>query len=165
MKCLYCGNEFTPYKFGDGRQKFCSQLHQYRDWAKKHPDRIKQISQKSKRKHRQQNKEYNAKWYTNNKEKSRMRLLGWRRRNKAKAVQQVLKRYYKSKNSGGTHTLEEWEELKEKFNYRCAKCGETRKLTRDHIIPLSKDGRSDIQNIQPLCRPCNSRKFNHLEEQ
>ena len=40
----------------------------------------------------------------------------------------------------------------------CLCCNRRRKLTADHVIPVSKGGTSYISNIQPLCQPCNSSK-------
>ena len=65
---------------------------------------------------------------------------------------------YKVKNSIGKFTAQEWRDLKRKYKNICAICKKRRKLTVDHIIPLSKGGVNWIQNIQPLCQPCNSSK-------
>ncbi len=59
-----------------------------------------------------------------------------------------------------THTYQQWMDLLERFAHRCAICGVSEKLTRDHIIPLSKGGSDAIGNIQPLCHSCNARKGN-----
>ena len=69
------------------------------------------------------------------------------------------RRYARKKNAEGSHTFEEWKELCKKFDWKCAKCGRKTKLTKDHIKPLSKNGTDYIDNIQPLCRSCNSRKW------
>jgi 5-methylcytosine-specific restriction endonuclease McrA len=69
------------------------------------------------------------------------------------------RRYVRQRGAEGSHTLTDWNSLKAKFNNRCAKCGESKPLTKDHIIPLSKGGSDYIENIQPLCRNCNSRKW------
>jgi len=40
----------------------------------------------------------------------------------------------------------------------CVGCGLVRPLTKDHIIPKSKGGRTEPSNIQMLCRQCNEEK-------
>lgn len=65
----------------------------------------------------------------------------------------------------GSHTFGEWENLKAQYNWTCP-CCKIREpkvvLTQDHIIPVSKGGSNNIENIQPLCRSCNSKKNNKI---
>lgn len=42
--------------------------------------------------------------------------------------------------------------------YECCHCGARKNLTVDHIHPVSKGGTNDPENLQTLCRSCNSRK-------
>ena len=72
------------------------------------------------------------------------------------------RRYAREKGAIGSHTLEEWEKLKAKYNYQCAICGKKTTLTKDHIIPLLRGGTDYIWNIQPLCKNCNSKKWAKL---
>jgi 5-methylcytosine-specific restriction endonuclease McrA len=72
-----------------------------------------------------------------------------------------LKRFRKLIENGGSHTTSQWKELCVRHNHTCLGCGRKEpeiKLTRDHIIPLSKGGNDTIENIQPLCVSCNSSK-------
>lgn len=59
---------------------------------------------------------------------------------------------------GGAHTEAQWKQVCKQFDHRCLRCGEQRPLTEDHVIPITKGGSDNIENIQPLCGPCNSWK-------
>jgi len=52
--------------------------------------------------------------------------------------------------------------------YRCQYCGRSGKsgdLNIDHMIPRSRGGSSDWENVVVACIPCNRRKGNHLPEE
>ena len=69
----------------------------------------------------------------------------------------TVRRTRKTK-AGGVYTYAQWIALCNKYNNCCLCCGKKRKLTADHVVPVSKGGTSYISNIQPLCGPCNSSK-------
>lgn len=73
----------------------------------------------------------------------------------------VERRRALNRGVGGSHTLADWETLKAQYNWTCPACRKSEpeiKLTLDHVIPVSKGGSHNIENIQPLCKSCNSKK-------
>lgn len=46
----------------------------------------------------------------------------------------------------------------ERDAYRCRWCGTHLDLTCDHVVPESLGGPTTLDNLQTLCRSCNSRK-------
>lgn len=73
---------------------------------------------------------------------------------------EAIRRALKSKATG-SFTFSEWVNLKTELGSKCLACGVSEPdiaLSIDHIIPISKGGSNNIDNIQPLCKPCNSRK-------
>ena len=51
------------------------------------------------------------------------------------------------------------------FNlYGINKDGEEIMFTKDHIIPFSKGGKTDIKNMQTMCIICNGEKGNEMKE-
>lgn len=49
-------------------------------------------------------------------------------------------------------------ELIARDGQRCKRCGTTEKITVDHIVALANGGTNDLDNLQLLCRDCNSAK-------
>jgi 5-methylcytosine-specific restriction enzyme A len=83
-------------------------------------------------------------------------------KHRAKVNHLKLRHYARKKWAEGSHTLEERELLKKQYEYKCRGCLIQKRLTKDHIIPLSKWWSNYISNIQPLCHNCNSKKHNKL---
>jgi 5-methylcytosine-specific restriction endonuclease McrA len=83
------------------------------------------------------------------------KYINWQKSNNTRR-----KRFLNKQGLG--HTFQEWEDLKEKYNYTCPCCKKSEpeiKLTIDHILPLIKMGTNEISNIQPLCGKCNRSKY------
>ena len=88
--------------------------------------------------------------------------INYCKKNKINIAHLKARRYAREKGAKGSHTLNEWLCLKDMFENKCANCKKEEKLTKDHIIPLSKGGTDFIENIQPLCKSCNSKKHNKI---
>lgn len=86
----------------------------------------------------------------------------WKKKNPERMSHLKSLRYAREKSAIGSHTLDEWNLVKKNHDFRCAICKKETALTKDHIIPLSKGGSNFIQNIQPLCKSCNSKKHNKI---
>lgn len=75
------------------------------------------------------------------------------------------RRRAREKGALGSFTAQQWHDLQAEYCWCCAYCGlPTKKLTVDHVIPLSKGGSNDISNLKPACKSCNSRKGSRLLE-
>ena len=51
-------------------------------------------------------------------------------------------------------------EIFERDGWSCRECGAVDRLEVDHILPITRGGSDDIDNLQTLCKPCNCRKGN-----
>lgn len=151
-KCKLCNKEYSAYV---PNQKWCSiDCRRKVDYKTNRLNKIA-YSAKYNKEHTNKKREWNKKWAKNNPDK----ILHGR------------KQYiYRKKGAGGKFSQKDWTDLKNKTGNKCMNCGKSGiELTADHVIPIKKwkswrlknkvDYKcNDIENIQPLCRSCNSSK-------
>lgn len=122
-----------------------------RAYSRAYYERNKQKIKEYRKQHPEIQRAHNIRWHKKNP------VLARFHRNRAKA---------RAYGASGNHTLQEWLDLKKKYLYCCLACGmkepftdqKVQHLTEDHIVPLSRGGSHDIDNIQPLCFRCNNGK-------
>ena len=113
---------------------------------------------------RQRRKEIDVRYRKNNQIICLIRTQRWRKNNKELIKIYDHKRRVKIKKIGlekGSYTLIEITRLRILSKGICPDCSNyfgAENLTIDHIQPISKGGDNTIQNIQLLCKPCNSSK-------
>lgn len=98
-----------------------------------------------------------------NREEHREKMRAYYWRNPAKVLAKSHKRRARKAAAGGSYTAEEWQALLNVTGHKCLRCEATGiKLTADHVVPICVGGSSDISNIQPLCKACNSSKHKKI---
>ncbi|RDW17626.1 hypothetical protein CWR48_14010 [Oceanobacillus arenosus] len=149
--CKECGNEYRRNNRG--------KVNQY----------LKEYHVKNKEKISNNKKKY----YQENKEEKQAYALKYRKENiesiraykkKHKRENRDFYNYHKQKRRAIINKLphsldvEQWNEIKIRFNHKCAYCGMKLELQQEHFIPVSKGGEYTRNNIIPACIHCNSSK-------
>jgi 5-methylcytosine-specific restriction protein A len=108
-------------------------------------------------KERRESEEYRLKQYHwNNKwrDSNRERYLAIKRKSQAK-IHATLRKV-------GYVTTEVRIDIYRKHNFMCNECGSTKNRTIDHIVPISRGGKTTLDNLQLLCASCNAKKSNKI---
>lgn len=170
---------------GHGRCKAC-----YRKWYYSHPnvkewhaayerdrrqryhDRYIESEMRRARTERRQKwrVDYQRQYYDAHAEHLRAYVKQWRQNNQALVQYYSRTKYMNRKRAEGHITKEQWDCIVAHYcpDGHCIRCGQVfdnevtpKKLTLDHVIPITDGGSHWPSNIQPLCYSCNCSKSNH----
>ena len=92
-------------------------------------------------------------------ERNAYRRAVYRRDPTLMEAQKARRRARRHQASVNDLTAAQWRAIKAHYGYRCVYCQrKMQRLTKDHIVPLSRGGHHTVSNIVPACNACNGRK-------
>lgn len=184
MKCPYCikqcskcgkllvANLINFYKTPRGKYglrgvcKKCEKTND-RKRSKQYYEENKENTLKKNKQYYEENKEDVLKrrkqYYEENKDNILERCKQYKENNPEKVFNQCSKRRLKEERQGSGITKEQWLEMMDFFDWKCAYSGITlNKDNRsiDHIIPLNNNGLNEPWNCIPMLKSYNSSKCN-----
>lgn len=101
------------------------------------------------------------KWKKDNPVKRKEYRTNWKLLNKDKVAKYSSSYRKRLINAGNIEFIKSLLKTLKLSKLNCTKCKKLDYLTIDHIIPLSKGGTNEINNIQYLCIKCNCLKSNN----
>jgi len=161
-----------------------------REYRKQNPEAQKLADLNYKLKHPEKRKQIWGEYYRKNKEellaknkiyrdKNRQKVLGiyksYRENNKEKIAKAFTKYrlanpdvYVRSqhnkraKMAGVEVFVISRRDIKKILNSSCTYCGSTKRISVDHVIPISRGGNHSVGNLTAACFSCNSSKNNRF---
>lgn len=145
--CRLCRREIGREWSKNNHEK---ELERYRKYREKNREVVREKAREMMRRRRDKNREI-----------ENQKLREYRKSNPEKAAAWEEKK--KAKRRGALEadvvTRAQWEKIKAKFNHCCAyRLRQTKRLEKDHVVPLSRGGSHTESNIVPACKSCNCSK-------
>jgi 5-methylcytosine-specific restriction endonuclease McrA len=168
-RCSKCGElksvtGFSKNKrYSDGYQSYCKDCMSLysKKWDENNSEKRKSIMSKWRTNNKSLVVSLARAWNVGNPERKKEINRNWNKNHPRQVRMMERNRDLREKGAPGRGVTEkEWEQLKADYHFLCGYCGKKLPLELDHIIPLSKGGAHEIENIIPACRACNAKKNN-----
>jgi 5-methylcytosine-specific restriction endonuclease McrA len=187
MICKKCGlskeeSEFSKHKsYKSGYRTFCRACERLyskelrkrnpdfnkkhcAEYRKKNLERCRERARKAYQKIKEQRRIYRAQYYLKNRERLIAYSCNFIKTHPEYSLACTEKRRALKNHSCGDIDMRDFKRMCEDYGNKCLACGKQDKLAMDHVVPLTKGGVHRIDNIQPLCKSCNSKKYNkHID--
>lgn len=157
-QCKICVKKRTRKYYKENKPQIIARICKYEQL---HQQEVASRHHKYYLAHRKEIIARSVRWGRENPEKARFKSTKWNKNHPEKIRETINRRRARKVAAIGSHTNKDFIELCEDTEWRCLRCGAPhtiKKLTEDHIVPLSKGGTDNIDNIQPLCGSCNGAK-------
>lgn len=153
--CKNCSKQEKKKYYEDNIEKI---REKNKLWVKNNLEKVKRIASNWRKNNIEKAREIERKSKEKNKNKAKESYRKWEKSHPDSVKARYNNRRARKAGNGGSFSSQEWNDLCRKYDNKCVCCKEEKKLCADHIIPLFLGGTSNIENIQPLCKSCNSRK-------
>lgn len=161
--CKECYNKYATEYYQDNKEDINKRTKEYsKPYYENNKEKFKEHNKQYYENNKESVKEYRKKYYKENKEQCKEVTKQWCINNPDKVFNICQKRRLREESQGEGITKEQWLELMDFFDWKCAYSGE--KLTKsnrslDHIVSLNKDGENEIWNLVPMLKKYNSKKY------
>lgn len=170
--CYKCGRELPVEQFSkcesnkDGLNCKCKECdtQQVKQYYQEHKEKLLQYKQQYYQEHKEEKQQYNKQYHQENKEQ----ILQYKKQYDQTPQGQIVafnaqaKRRKREETQGAGITKEQWLEMMNFFEWKCAYSGilvnTKNNRSIDHIIPLVKDGEHEVWNCVPMDKSLNKSK-------
>lgn len=171
--CTCCGVRKPITDFGQrGNGGFYSQCRSCvneltKQYAAENHDLVIERKRRYHKEYKAKIDEYNRQYYKSHSGEIKQRVRDWEAANPERRRENEIiglhDRRFRKAGLNSKFTRGDWKTCKEYFTedgeIRCAYCGKPiKRVTIDHVIPITSGGGNAIDNIVPACSRCNSSK-------
>ena len=161
--CKECKNIYQKEYYNENKNEINKNKKQYqKEYYSRNKEKILDNQKQYKKDNSEKGKEIRHNCYEKNKEKVKEYGRQWVKENPEKIFNRNSNRRKLEKEQGSGITKEQWLEMMNFFDWKCAYSGESlnaKNRSIDHIVPLDKDGEHEIWNCVPMLKSYNISKF------